>query len=278
MLVDLHVHSNVSDGTLSPLELVLHAKEKGLSAMALTDHDTVDGLDEAISAGALYQVEVIAGIELSADFPKDNLHFVGLCIDYKNKSFLEKLRPLRDSRQIRNAEMLAKLRGMGFAITVDEDSNITTRAHFGKALLEGGYVASMKEAFELYLSPGLPGYVKRVTPSPQECIDLIHEAGGVAILAHPTLYNLSMVELEKLISQLARYGLDGIEGIYSSHSPEEEAYFMELARKHDLIISGGSDFHGDNKPGLELATGYGNLKVPYTVLDRIKHEARLKNE
>lgn len=278
MLVDLHVHSNVSDGTLSPLEVVLHAKEKGLYAMALTDHDTIDGLDEAIEVGGLYQVEVVPGIELSADFPNDNLHFVGLCIDYKNRDFLNKLRPLRDARKIRNAKMLAQLRSLGFNITVDENSNITTRAHFAKALYEGGYVTSMKEAFELYLSPGKPGYVKRVTPSPQECIDLIHEAGGVAILAHPTLYNLSMIEIEKLIATLAGHGLDGIEAIYASHTPEEEAYFMDLARKYHLIISGGSDFHGDNKPGLELGTGYGNLKIPYAVLDKIKIEAGLKNE
>ena len=278
MLVDLHVHSNVSDGTRSPREVVFHAKEKGLHAMALTDHDTVGGLDEAIEAGALYQIEVIPGIELSADFPNDNLHFVGLCIDYKNKDFLTKLTPLRDARKIRNAKMLAQLRDLGFNIAVDENSDITTRAHFARALLEGGYVASIKEAFDLYLSPGKPGYVKRVTPSPEECIDLIHEAGGVAILAHPTLYNLSMVDLEELIVRLAHYGLDGIEAIYPLHSPEEEAYFIVLARKLNLIISGGSDFHGDNKPGLELGVGYGDLKIPYTVLDRIKIEAGLKNE
>ena len=278
MLVDLHVHSNVSDGTRSPREVVFHAKEKGLHAMALTDHDTVGGLDEAIEAGALYQIEVIPGIELSADFPNDNLHFVGLCIDYKNKDFLTKLAPLRDARKIRNTKMLAQLKDLGFNIAVDENSDITTRAHFARALLERGYVASIKEAFDLYLSPGKPGYVKRVTPSPEECIDLIHEAGGVAILAHPTLYNLSMVDLEELIVRLAHYGLDGIEAIYPLHSPEEEAYFIVLARKLNLIISGGSDFHGDNKPGLELGVGYGDLKIPYTVLDRIKIEAGLKNE
>lgn len=278
MLIDLHVHSTASDGTLSPQEVVFHAKEKGLHAIALTDHDTISGLGEAIEAGTLYQVEVIPGIELSADFPNDNLHFLGLCIDYKNKDFLTKLTPLRDARKIRNAKMLTQLQGLGFNITIDENSNITTRAHFARALLEAGYVASMNEAFDLYLSPGKPGYAKRVTPSPEECIDLIHQAGGVAILAHPTLYNLSMVKLEELIAKLAAYGLDGIEAIYALHSPEEEAYFMDLARKYHLIISGGSDFHGNNKPGLELGIGYGNLKVPYAVLDRIKIEAGLKNE
>lgn len=278
MFVDLHVHSNVSDGTFSPQEVVLRAKKKELSAMALTDHDTVSGLDEAISAGLKYQIEVIPGIELSADFPGDNLHFVGLYIDYKDNSFLTKLAPLRDARKIRNSKMLAKLRSLGFNISVDENSNITTRAHFARALYEGGYVSSMKEAFELYLSPGKPGYVKRVTPSPKECINLIHEAGGIAILAHPTLYNLSMTDIENLIISLAKDGLDGIEAIYCLHSPEEEAYFIDLAKKYHLLISGGSDFHGSNKPGLEIGTGYGDLKIPYKVLEQIKIKTGLKNE
>lgn len=278
MLVDLHVHSHVSDGTLSPTEVVIHAKEKGLHAIALTDHDTVDGLDEAIEAGALYLVEVIAGIELSAEFTDMDLHFLGYCIDYKNKDFLSKLRPLRDSRQIRNANMLTKLNELGFKISISEDSNVTTRAHFGKALYEEGYVSSIKEAFDLYLSPGKPGYLKRKTPTPRECIDLIHSAGGIAILAHPTLYGLDMAALEKLVGTLAGYGLDGIEAIYPLHTPEEEAYLTDISRKYNLIISGGSDFHGSNKPGLEIATGYGNLEVPYFILEQIKNKAGIKNE
>ncbi|HHX60001.1 MAG TPA: PHP domain-containing protein [Epulopiscium sp.] len=278
MLIDLHVHSNVSDGTLSPSQVVQLAKEKGLCAIALTDHDTIDGLDEAMKAGHLHQVEIIPGIELSAEFPKDNLHFVGLLIDYKNKAFLDKLRPLKDARKIRNKKMLSQLQALGFNITVDENSSVTTRAHFARALLEGGYVASMEEAFELYLSPGKPGYLKRVTPSPKECIDLIHDAGGIAILAHPTLYKLKTTEIEELIASLADDGLDGIEAIYPLHTPEEETYFIDLAKRYSLIISGGSDFHGDNKPGLELGTGYGNLKIPHAVLDVIKNKSKAKNE
>jgi len=278
MLIDLHVHSNVSDGTLSPSQVVQLAKEKGLCAIALTDHDTIDGLDEAMKAGHLHQVEIIPGIELSAEFPKDNLHFVGLLIGYKNKAFLDKLRPLKDARKIRNKKMLSQLQALGFNITVDENSSVTTRAHFARALLEGGYVASMEEAFELYLSPGKPGYLKRVTPSPKECIDLIHDAGGIAILAHPTLYKLKTTEIEELIASLADDGLDGIEAIYPLHTPEEETYFIDLAKRYSLIISGGSDFHGDNKPGLELGTGYGNLKIPHAVLDVIKNKSKAKNE
>ncbi len=270
MFIDLHVHSTASDGTLSPTQVVRLAREKGLQAIALTDHDTIDGVGEAIEAGALYGVEVIPGIELAADFPGENLHLLGLYIDYEDKDFLQKLKPLVNSREIRNQKMLDQLDDLGLPISLEENSNATTRGHFAKALLEAGHVASMEEAFDLYISPGKPGYIKRMTPSPKECIDLIHQAGGLAILAHPTLYGLDMIEIETLIARLADDGLEGIEAIYCLHSPEEEAALIKIAKKYNLIISGGSDFHGDHKPGLELGTGYGNLKIPYRLLDQIK--------
>lgn len=277
MLVDLHVHSNASDGTLSPSEVVVHAKEKGLGAIALTDHDTVTGIDEAMQAGALYQVEVIPGIELSADFPNDNLHILGYYIDYKDPGFIKELAPIQDGRTIRNDKMLANLHQLGFKITIDEDVDIVTRAHFARALLDGGHVTSMDEAFKLYLSPGKPGYEKRVTPSPQECIDLIHRGGGLAFLAHPTLYGLKTGPLTKLIKELTNYGLDGIEVMHSIHSKQDEVFLRDLATKNKLIISGGSDFHGANKPNLEIAVGYGNLKIPYSVLENIKNKAGKQN-
>ena len=289
MLIDLHVHSYVSDGTLSPAEVVIHAKENGLSAIALTDHDTIEGLEEAILAGEHYQMEVIPGIELSAEFTTDNLHILGYCINYKNRDFRKKLEPIQNSRQIRNEQMVLELNKLGFSITMDDllntdpttkdNVNIITRAHFAKVLYQKGYVQSLKEAFELYLTPGKPGYVKRKISTPKECIDLIHSAGGIAILAHPTLYGLSLgKKLEKLVSELVSYNLDGIEAIYSLHTPDEQSYFISLARNYNLLISGGSDFHGSNKPGLEIATGYGNLKVPYSILQQIKNKAGMKNE
>lgn len=277
MLVDLHVHSNVSDGSLSPSEVVIHAKEKGLDAIALTDHDTVQGIDEAMAAGGLYKVEVIPGIELSADFPNDNLHILGYCINYKDPAFQKSLMPIQDGRNIRNAQMLERLNDLGFKIILDEAVDILTRAHFARSLYEAGYVSSMDEAFKLYLSPGKPGYVKRITPSPKECIDLIHSAGGVAVLAHPTLYGLKTAALTKLIKELTSYGLDGIEVMHSIHSKQDEVFLRDLAIKNKLVISGGSDFHGANKPNLEIAIGYGNLKIPYSVLDAIKNKAAKQN-
>ncbi len=269
MIVDLHVHSNASDGTLTPTELVIHAKEKGLSAIALTDHDTVEGIDEAMEAGALYQVEVIAGIELSADFPNDNLHILGYRINFKDSEFLKKLRPIQNGRNIRNEKMLQNLRDLGFDISIDGDADIVTRAHFARALFDAGYVSSLDQAFKLYLSPGKPDYVKRITPSPKECIDLIHSGGGIAVLAHPTLYGLKAPEIMRLVKKLADNGLDGIEVMHSVHSRQDEIFLRDLAKKNNLIITGGSDFHGSNKPNLEIAIGYGNLKIPYSILESL---------
>ncbi len=278
MLVDLHIHSNASDGTLSPSEVVVHAKENGLDAIALTDHDTVAGIEEAIQTGELCKVEVIPGIELSADFPNDNLHILGYYIDYKDPAFLKKLMPIQNGRHIRNNQMIKQLEDLGFPITMDPEVEIYTRAHFARALLDAGHVASMDEAFKLYLSPGKPGYAKRVTPAPKECIELIHSGGGVAFLAHPTLYGLKTAALTKLIKELTSYGLDGLEAMHSIHSKQDEVFLRDLAIKNDLIISGGSDFHGANKPNLEIAIGYGNLKIPYSVLDKIKDKAKKQNE
>lgn len=275
MIVDLHVHSTASDGTLSPSEVVIHAKEAGLEAIALTDHDTIAGLDEAIQAGDLYKLEVVPGIELSADFPNDNLHILGFYIDYTDPAFVKKLEPIQNGRNIRNQKMLEELHKLGFKITMDEDATIYTRAHFAKALLNDGYVKTFDEAFKDYLSPGKPGYVKRVTPSPKESIDLIHSGGGLAFLAHPTLYGLNEAQLTKLIKQLAKDGLDGLEVMHSVHSAQDETFLRVLASKNNLLISGGSDFHGANKPNLEIAVGYGNLKIPYRILKNIKDQKDL---
>lgn len=277
MLIDLHVHSNESDGTLTPSEVVIHAKDKGLDAIALTDHDTVKGLDEAIEAGKLYKVEIVPGIELSADFPNENLHILGYYMDHKDPLWIDKLRPIQDSRKIRNQEMIEKIKKLGFDISLEENV-VITRAHFARALYDGGHVSSMDEAFELYLSPGKPGYVKRITPTPKECIDLIHSGGGLAFLAHPTLYGLKPHQLTKLIKKLAGLGLDGIEAIHSIHSKQDEVFLRDLAIKNDLLISGGSDFHGSNKPNLEIAVGYGNLKIPYRILQHIKNKAGIEHE
>ncbi|WP_058486113.1 PHP domain-containing protein [Defluviitalea phaphyphila] len=275
--IDLHVHSNISDGSMSPAELVSYANEKKIKAFALTDHDIVDGIDEAIKEGIKYNIEVIPGIELAAEYKNREIHILGFFIEYKNKDFIKKLNWIREARNIRNMSMIKKLNDIGIDITLEDlkkiaKKDLITRAHFGKVLLKKGYVNSLGDAFKLYLNPGKPGYVQRKVFSPQECINLIHQISGLAVLAHPTLYNLSNEELVKLINNLKKEGLDGIEAIYSLYSKEEEEYIKSLANKFNLLITGGSDFHGTNKKNIDMGVGKGNLKIPYEILDNMKRK------
>ncbi len=268
-LIDLHVHSNISDGTFSPSELAVYAKNKGLSAIALTDHDTVGGIEDCIQKGLEVGLEVIAGIEFSAEYLSKEVHILGYYIDYENQKLIDKLKYLVESRRQRNLKMLSNLNNLGFTITEEDlaaDSSpdtIYTRAHFATALYRKGYVATRQEAFEKYIGHGHPGYVKRVRFAPKECIDTIHEAGGLAVLAHPNLYGFSSSEKEVMLNELTALGLDGMETLYSTHSKEEVVDLLKLCLKYKLFPTGGSDFHGDYKPGLDIGIGYGNLQVPY---------------
>lgn len=264
--IDLHVHSKMSDGTLTPTEVVKLAYEKGLSAIALTDHDTVDGVEEAINAGKEYGVEVIPGVELSAEYKGSDLHILGLKVDIYNEEFARKVAVCRDSRYNRNLKMVEKLNEQGFPITWEEMlkrfGNITvTRAHFAKYLIDEGYVASKEEAFSKYLEPGRPCYVSREKVTPKEAIDMILGAGGHPILAHPMLYKMPLDRLESVIVMLKDYGLQGIEAVYSLNRPEDDSFLAKLAKRHGLYVTGGSDFHGEIKPHIALGTGKGNLRI-----------------
>lgn len=273
--IDLHVHSNVSDGTLSPAELVHYAKQKGLRAFALTDHDIIDGIEEAVNEGKEWGVEVIPGIEFAAEYKDREIHILGLFIDYKDCNFIQKLNWIQNARVRRNEKMLKKLNDIGIKITLEDlkqraGKDLITRAHFGKALFEKGYTKSLNDAFRLYLSPGSPGYVQREILSPKECIQLIHEAKGLAVLAHPTLYRLSDNNLSSLLQVLKEEGLDAIESIYSLYSKEQENKIRSLAHHFNLLITGGSDFHGTNKKDIDMGAGKGNLKIPYGILEDLK--------
>ncbi len=290
-IVDLHVHSTKSDGTYSPTGLVDYAIEKGLSAFALTDHDTVDGLEEAICyaerlrAGASAVAgddsattlvpEVIPGIELSTEYEGKDIHIVGLYIDYKNPVFLAHLQAFVDSRNLRNEKMCALLRERGIEIHYQElldayPDAVITRAHYAQWMLSHGCIKSMNEAFERYVGDHAPCYVPREKITPAQAVELILEAGGIPVLAHPTLYHMSTARLEKLLVELKAAGLLAMECIYSTFSTAEEREMRTLAAKHGLLISGGSDFHGENKPKLDLAVGYGKLFIPEEILDNIK--------
>ena len=276
-MIDLHVHSTCSDGTLSPTELVDYAIQKGLSAFALTDHDCVEGLDTILSyAKSLPNApEIIPGIELSTDENGQEVHMVGLFIDHHNPEFNQYLQEFIASRTTRNKKMCHLLQEHGMNITYEEleaefPGAVLTRAHYAKLLMKHGYVKSIKEAFERFLGDHCPCYVSREKITPVMAIDLIKKAGGLAILAHPILYHMSDARLDALVQKLKEAGLTGIEAIYSTYSPAEERHIRKLAAKYDLLVSGGSDVHGENKPGLDLGTGYGKLYVPEEVLTKLK--------
>ncbi|MCH5343759.1 MAG: Cof-type HAD-IIB family hydrolase [Acetatifactor sp.] len=294
-MVDLHVHSNRSDGTFSPRELVNYAIEKGLNAFALTDHDTVDGLREAIAYAEELRAQltqeslpdretlssavasdvltadrvpqVIPGIEFSTEYEGKDVHVLGLDIDYQSPAFTGPLRTFVESRDGRNRKMCDKLReeaGIDISyekLTAEFPGAVITRTHYSKYLLNHGYVKNLSEAFERYVGDHCPCYIPREKVTPVQAVKLILSADGIPVLAHPILYHLSGERLEKLVSELKDAGLVGIEAIYSSYSSSEERRIRNLAKKYRLLISGGSDFHGANKPGLDLAVGYGKLYV-----------------
>ncbi len=279
--IDLHVHSIRSDGTMTPKELVDYAVSKGLKAMALTDHDTVDGIDEIMEYAKDKPVEIIPGIEYSTQYNERDVHIVGLFIDHKAPVFLAYLARLRQSRIDRNHKLCANLRSAGIDITYEVllasfPDAVITRAHYAKFLLDKGYVKSRDEAFERYLGDHTPYFVHREKVTPEEVIDVTRRAGGIPVLAHPTLYGLGSEQLDLLIGRLKAAGLMGIETYYSTYSPSEEKKIKALADKYGLLPSGGSDFHGENKPGLDLATGYGRSYIHEEVLAQMRRARETK--
>ena len=336
-MVDLHVHSTCSDGTFTPEELVDYAIQKGLTAFALTDHDTVNGLDRAIryaeelrqaraaspvissrndaaarlpvsfsrnDAAARLPVsfsrndavarlpvssvadadvprvpEIIPGIELSTEYQGKDIHMVGLFIDYRQPEFAHYLEDFIRSRENRNEKMCALLREHDIDITYEAllaefPGAVITRAHFARYLLSHGYIQSMKEAFDRYVGDHCPCFVPREKVTPAQAVELILRAGGVPVLAHPILYHMSDDRLDTLVAELKKIGLVGIEAIYSTYNTAEERQIRGLASKYDLKISGGSDFHGANKPKIDLGTGWGKLYVPDEVLENLRPEKK----
>lgn len=273
--VDLHVHSNKSDGSISPSDLISEARKKGLTAFALTDHDTVEGIEEAIKAAENADVRVIPGIELSTEYEGKDIHIVGLFIDKEQPAFRKKIQEFVDSRILRNQKMCQKLTEAGCPLTYEElvgefPDSVITRAHYAQILLKKGYTKSLKEAFERYIGDRGPCFVPREKITPEDGIKLILSAKGIPVLAHPLLYKMGEERLQKLIDRLKNAGLQALEAIYSTYTPSEEKQMCELAKRNGLLISGGSDFHGNAKPGLEIGTGYGKLYVPEEILSNLE--------
>ncbi|NNM84561.1 MAG: PHP domain-containing protein [Phycisphaerales bacterium] len=288
-LVDLHTHSTASDGTLTPTQLVEAAARSGLVGLAITDHDTGNGLVEAGAAADALKLRFVPGIEISAEFPQPGtMHILGHFIDPLSPALHDMSRILLEGRNQRNPKIVARLNELGCPITLEDviaiaragvpqgEPFVVGRPHIARALVEARCVKSMKEAFDQYLGTTGKAYFDKERLTPRQAIECIHKAGGLATLAHPVQLRLSNhAELQTVISKLKDIGLDGIEVWHSDHGPQDSKLLLEFARRYDLVCTGGSDFHGGNKPDVQLVSGRNNVSVPVEVLDNL--EARWRS-
>lgn len=277
--IDLHTHTTSSDGSATPDELIELARAKRARAVAITDHDTVAAIVEARAAAARFGIEFVAGIEISAEYSPGTMHILGYCIDEESLGLAENLNELKKAREERNPQIASRLQALGFDIDYDEvvrvaGNEVVGRPHFARLMVEKGYVASIQEAFDRFLKKDAAAYAEKARLSPADSIALIHEAGGVAVLAHPYQLKLDSYEqVDGLVRELTDLGLDGIEAIYSRHSAIERASYAQIATHHGLLVTGGSDFHGTYKPDISIVTGLGDLEVPYELLEALKARA-----
>jgi len=265
---DLHCHTTASDGLLSPTELVQLAAKLGLKGLGITDHDTIQGWEEAVVAGNYYQIRILKGIELNTNWKGKEVHVLGYEVDRSSTLLTDKLKELRKAREKRLVEILDRFRGLGINISVGEVQQFAHgesigRPHIAQALIERGYVSNIQEGFEIYIGRGAPAYVPRYNLTTEEGIHLIREAHGVAVLAHP-----GVQRLEEGIPTWVQAGLQGIEVLHSQHNSDDELRYLEIAREYSLLPTGGSDFHGEVcKPGVNLG-GWGvSLDVLHQIIE-----------
>ena len=265
---DLHCHTTASDGLLSPAELVQLAAQVGLKGIGITDHDTIQGWQEAEEAGANYHIQILKGIELNTNWDGKEVHILGYELDSSSDYLTDKLRDLRNAREERILKILGRFKDLGIKIAFDEVQQFAQgesigRPHIAQALIERGYVRDVKEGFDRYIGIGAPAYIPSYKLTPEEGIHLIREAQGVAVLAHP-----GVLRLEEGIPDWVKAGLQGIEVRHSQHSPDDEKKYLQIAQEYRLLTTGGSDFHGEAcKPGVNLG-GWGvSLDVFRQILD-----------
>ncbi|NWG01727.1 MAG: PHP domain-containing protein [Syntrophaceae bacterium] len=274
--VDLHLHTTASDGVLTPSQIVRYAKAKGLQAIAITDHDTIEGLEEGLFEGEKIGFEVIPGIEVSAEHSPGSMHILGFFLDIHHSPLHEKLKYLQKARAERNPKILEKLNRLGIDITFEEvlrasGGGQVGRPHFANVLLEKKVVRNFQEAFDRFLKKGAPAYVDKFRFTPKEALHFINEAKGIAVLAHPNTLGIDQYsELEKLVLRLVGEGLRGIEVYYPEHSLSEVAQYETLAKRNGLLITGGTDYHGIEKNGLDIGVGRGEMKIPYSMVENLK--------
>lgn len=275
-MIDLHVHTNASDGTFSPREVVRLAAGKAIKAIAITDHDTVAGIPEAQREGAVVGVEVIVGVELSVEWSHGILHVLGYFLDTHHPELLRVLDDLKRIREERTPRILAKLKDLDVHVSREEvereaAGGVPGRPHLARVLVQKGYVPDIQQAFDRYLRRGAAAYVRKPKILPADAFRLIIESGGLPALAHPySLLDLPDVRLEEILDRLKPLGLAGIEVYYPMHTPDQTAHFLDLAHVYGLVVTGGTDFHGANKPGIELGVIEGIAPLPYSMLDELK--------
>lgn len=282
MSIDLHTHSTASDGTLSPTELIKLAKETGLEAIALTDHDTFAGVAEAMEAGKEYGIEVIPGCELSLDSPDGAgwMHVIALWLPPEPEELSKAFEWVIEGRRNRNHEIVDKLRHLGINITYEavaaRAKGTIGRPHFAQELMALGVVSSINEAFKVWIGDNGRAYVPKRKLKPKQALTILNDIGATSILAHPFALGLKGAAIENLVRDLMDMGLDGMEVYYSEHSEAEIKTYKEMAERLGLLISGGSDFHGDVKPSISLGKGKGGLRVPVELLEKMKADRRAK--
>lgn len=274
--VDLHIHSTASDGTLTPAEILAMAKKLRLRAIAITDHDTIEGSRMALDLDMPDTLDFLTGVEISANSPaacpcSGSLHILGYGIDLKHRELNQTLQRLQESREKRNPRIISILNELGASLTADDiklkpGQNQLGRPHIAKALVKKGIVSSIGEAFDKYLGTGRPAYVDKYRMESHEAIEIILAAGGVPVLAHPVLIKFKAdASLENLIGILKKMGLKGMEVLYPEHSAAVTIAYTACAKRHGLLITGGTDFHGTLKPEIQMGCGRGHLHIPYEI-------------
>ncbi len=283
MKVDLHTHTTCSDGTLTPKELLYYAKEKGLDAIAITDHDCLRGIEEAENYAKELNIHLIKGLEFAALYNGTEIHILGLFVDTNDEKFLKIVDDIETGRFDRNAEMVRRFNKLNIPITIDDlnqgdPHKVITRSHFAEYLVDNNFVSDKDTAFDTYLYDGCDTYLPREYYTPKVIFDIIHNAGGIAILAHPNFYGFDFDKMRDMMVEFSQDGCDGVEGYYPTYTKEEGEFIRRVAEELNLTISGGSDFHGATKPGLDLYTGFDNtLVLPENLLEEIltKHNILL---
>jgi hypothetical protein len=278
--IDLHIHSTASDGSFTPAEIIDHAQKLNLAAIAITDHDSIDGSREALRIGIPPSFNFLTGVEISAAHPpffpgSGSFHILGYDIHLDNRDLNQALSKLQAARKNRNPSILKRLNKLGFQISLDEVNQEVGegqlgRPHIAYAMVKKGFVTSIDEAFDKYLGTRGPAYVDKYRIECEQAIQIIRAAGGVPVLAHPALLDIENDQkLDALLQNLVKIGLAGIEVYYPGHSPQQIRQYTELARKYGLLMTGGTDFHGTITPQIKMGSGNGSLFIPYLLYKKL---------